>query len=217
VKALVVFLLVANGLAFAWWNGFLSQWMGDGREPERMQSQVAADKAKLVPVARLTPPPPASAFVVCVDYPSSTETKANELEGLIRALVTSKGSALKFDKEQTTEGGNFLVYLAGSPTLKEAQRKLFELKRVGVEDVALIAEGELKSAVSLGVYSTEEAGKNRIQQLSRIGIPGAKMAPRSTVVNRVGMKVKVSDAELKTPLMALSASALGVEAKACPL
>lgn len=195
----------------------MSQWMGDGREPERMQSQVAADKAKLVPVARLTPPPPTSAFVVCVDYPSSTEPKANELEGLIRALVTSKGSALKLDKEQTTEGGNFLVYLAASPTLKEAQRKLFELKRVGVEDVALIAEGELKSAVSLGVYSTEEAGKNRIQQLSRIGIPGAKMAPRSTVVNRVGMKVKVSDAELKTPLMALSASALGVEAKACPL
>jgi hypothetical protein len=217
VKALVLFLLVANGFAFAWWNGFLSQWLGDGREPERMQNQVAAEKAKLVPVARLTPPPQASAFAVCIDYPSSPETKANELESSIRALVTTKAAVLKLDKEVSTEGGNFLVYLGVSPSLKEAQRKLFELKRVGVEDVALITEGELKLAVSLGVYSTEEAGKNRIQQLSRIGIPGAKMAPRSAVVNRVGMKVKVSDAELKAPLMALSPSALGAEAKACPL
>jgi hypothetical protein len=217
VKALVVFLLVANGFAFAWWNGSLSQWFGDGREPERMQSQVAADKAKLVPVARLTPPLPASAFVLCIDYPSIPDAKATELEGSIRALVAAKAAVLKLDKEQTTEGGNFLVYLSASATLKEAQRKLFELKRVGVEDVALISEGELKLAISLGVYGTEEAGKNRIQQLSRIGIPGAKMAPRSAVVNRVGIKVKVSDAELKAPLLALSSSALGVEAKACPL
>jgi hypothetical protein len=217
VKALVVFLLVANGIAFAWWNGLLSQWMGDGREPERMQMQVSANKAKLVPVARLIAPLPASAFVLCVDYPSTVDAKATELEGLIRSLVTAKAAALKLDKEQTTEGGNFLVYLAASATLKEAQRKLFELKRVGVEDVALIAEGELKWAISLGVYGTEDAGKNRIQQLSRIGIPGAKMAPRSALVNRVGIKVKVSDAELKAPLFALSNSALGVEAKACPL
>jgi hypothetical protein len=145
VKALVVFLLVANGFAFAWWNGLLSQWLGDGREPERMQSQVAADKAKLVPIARLTPPIPVSAFVLCVDYPSTPDTKASELEGMIRALVTAKAAVLKLDKEQTTEGGNFLVYLAASTTSKEAQRKLFELKRVGVEDVALISEGDLKS------------------------------------------------------------------------
>jgi hypothetical protein len=217
VKALVVFLLVANGLAFAWWNGLLSQWLGDGREPERLQSQVAANKAKLVPLARLTPAPPTAAFVTCIDYPASSEAKATELEGLIRTLATSKVAALKLDKEQTTEGGNYLVYLASSPTIKEAQRKLFELKRVGVDDVALITEGELKWAVSLGVYGTEEAGKNRVQQLSRIGIPGVKVAPRSAVVNRVAMKAKVSDLELKAPLLALSVSALGVEAKACPL
>jgi hypothetical protein len=217
VKALVVFLLLANGLAFAWWNGFLSQWVGDGREPERMQAQVAANKAKLVPLARLTPPPPAAVYTICVDYPPAPELKATELEGLVRALVSVKASAVKVDKEQTTEGGNFLVFLGASPTLKEAQRKLFELKRVGVEDVALIGEGELKWAVSLGVYGTEEAGKNRIQQLSRIGIPGAKMAPRSAVVNRTTLKVKVSDAELKAPLFALSTSHLGAEAKTCPL
>lgn len=217
MKALVVFLLVANSLAYAWWNGLLSQWLGDGREPERIQAQVAAEKAKLVPVARLTPPLPASAFVLCVDYPLVADAKATELEGLIRTLVTAKAAALRLDKEQMTEGGNFLVYLAASPTLKEAQRKLFELRRVGVEDVALISEGDLKWAISLGVYGTEEASKNRILQLSRIGIPGAKMAPRSAVVTRVGIKVKVSDAELKVPLFALSSSALGVEAKACPL
>jgi SPOR domain len=217
VKALVVFLLVANGLAFAWWNGMLSQWLGDGREPERIQTQVAATKAKLVPVAKLIAPPPASAFVLCVDYPAAPEPKATELENLVRALITAKPAALKLDKEQSTEGGNYLVYLAISPTLKEAQRKLFELKRVGIDDVALISEGDLKWAISLGVYGTEEASKNRMQQLARVGIPGVKVAARSAVVNRVALKVKVSDVELKAPLYALSSATLGAEAKACPL
>jgi hypothetical protein len=212
-----LFLLVANGFTFAWWNGYLSQWLGDGREPERMQNQVAAANAKLVPITKLIPPPPASAFVLCVDYPAALEAKATELEGQVRALATAKVATLKLDKEQSTEGGNYLVYLAVSPTLKEAQRKLFELKRVGIEDVALINEGDLKWAVSLGVFGTEEAAKNRTQQLSRVGIPGVKVAPRSAVVNRVAMKVKVSDAELKTPLLALSVSTLGADAKTCPL
>jgi hypothetical protein len=217
VKALVVFLLVANGLAFAWWNGLLLQWLGDGREPERLQTQVAANKAKLVPLAKLTPPPPTSAFVLCVDYPAVVEAKATELENLVRTLTSAKAVALKLDKEATTEGGNYLVYLASSATLREAQRKLFELKRVGVEDVALIGDGDLKWAISLGVFGTEEAGKNRIQQLSRIGIPGGKVAPRSALVNRVALKVKVSDIELKAALLALSSSTLGAEAKVCPL
>jgi hypothetical protein len=217
LKALAILLLLANGVAFAWWNGFLTQWIGDDREPERMQSQIAATKATLVPLARLTPPVPLAAFVLCVDYPSSAEAKATELEALIRSLVTAKGGTVKLDKEQTVEGGNFLVYLSPSQSLREAQRKLFELKRVGIDDVALIGEGDLKWAISLGVFGTEEAGKNRTQQLSRVGIPGAKVAPRSAVVNRVAMKAKVSDAELKTALLALSTTTLGVEAKACPL
>jgi hypothetical protein len=217
LKALAILLLVANAVAFAWWNGFLTQWLGDGREPERMQTQVAASKAKLVSLAKLTPPVPTAALVLCIDYPSAAESKAQELESAIRAVVTAKAAALKLDKEQTTEGGNFLVFLAPSQSLREAQRKLFELKRVGIEDVALIGEGDLKWAISLGVFGTEEAGRNRTVQLSRVGIPGAKVGPRSAVVNRVAMKARVSDAELKTALFALAQSTLGADAKACPV
>jgi hypothetical protein len=217
LKFVAILLVLANGLAFAWWNGLLSQWLGDGREPERMQSQVAASKAKLVPLAKLVPPTPVSAFVLCVDYPSASEAKAAELEGLIRTLSATKAATLKLDKEQTTEGGNFLVYLSPSQSLREAQRKLFELKRVGIDDVALISDGDLKLAISLGVFGTEEAARNRTLQIARSGVPGVRTAPRSALVNRTALKVRVSDLELKAPLLALSNSTLGVDAKVCPL
>jgi hypothetical protein len=217
LKAFAVFLILANGLAFAWWNGFLSNWLGEGREPERINAQVAAANARLVPLARLAPPPVMPVFALCVDYPVTSEAKASELEKQIRSLVNDKGASLKLDRETTTEGGTFLVYMSPSATIREAQRKLFELKRVGVEDVALISEGDLKWAISLGVFSTDEAVKSRLSQLARVGIPGAKTTPRSAVVNRVAFKVKVTDAEMKAALMALSSSVLSVEAKTCPV
>jgi hypothetical protein len=217
LKAFAIILILANGVAFAWWNGFLSSWLGDGREPERTTTQVAAANARLVPLSRLAPLPIVPVFALCIDYPVATDAKANELEKQIRSLVTEKASTLKLERETTTEGGTFLVYLSPSPTIREAQRKLFELKRVGVEDVALINEGDLKWAISLGVFSTDDAVRTRIAQLSRVGIPGVKTSARSPIVNRVAFKAKVTDAEMKAALMALSNSVLNAEAKTCPV
>jgi hypothetical protein len=217
LKAFAIILILANGLAFAWWNGFLSSWLGDGREPERTTAQVAAANARLVPLSRLAPLPVQPVFALCIDYPVATEAKATELEKQIRSLVADKAATLKLDRETTTEGGTFLVYLSPSATIREAQRKLFELKRVGVEDVALISEGDLKWAISLGVFSTDDAVKTRIAQLSRLGIPGAKTTARSPIVNRVAFKAKVTDAELKAALLALSPGVLSTEAKTCPV
>jgi hypothetical protein len=216
LKALAILLVLANSITFAWWNGFFVTWLGDGREPARMASQIAATNAKLVDVARLQAAPTAVAPVLalCVEYPASVDVKAAELEKQIRALATERSATLKLDKEPSSEGGNYLVFLAISPTQKEAQRKLFELKRVGVEDVAMINDGELKWAISLGVFGTEEAAKARIQQLSRLGIPGAKTNGRTAVVNKVGMKARVSEADMKSALLALSAT-INAEAKLC--
>lgn len=53
MRALAVLLVVANLVAFAWWQGRLDQWLPDSREPERLQGQVAPEKLKVVPVERL--------------------------------------------------------------------------------------------------------------------------------------------------------------------
>jgi hypothetical protein len=215
LKALAILLVLANGITFAWWNGFFVAWLGDGREPARMGAQIAANNAKLVDVARLQATPAvAPVLALCVEYPPSVDVKAGELETQIRTLAIERSATLKLDKEQSSEGGNYLVFLATSPTQREAQRKLFELKRVGVEDVAMINDGDLRWAISLGVFGTEEAAKARIQQLARLGIPGAKTNGRTAVVNKVAIKARVSEADMKSALLALSAT-INAEAKLC--
>jgi hypothetical protein len=216
LKLLLVALLLANGLAFAWWNGHLSSFVGDGREPDRMKTQVAAAKAKLVPLSRLLPASTAANYPLCVEYPATTEARADELEKQLLALGTEKSTVIKIDKSLMNEGGTFLVYLSPSATLREAQRKLFELKRIGVDDVALMTEGDMKWAISLGVFSSDEAVRSRTQQLARVGIPGAKVSPRSAVVVKVAVKARAVDTELKPALLALATSALSLEAKVCP-
>jgi hypothetical protein len=213
--ALLVALVLANGLAFAWWNGHLTSFVGDGRELERIKSQVAAEKAKLVPVSRLIPALTAANYPLCIDYPAVLEARSAEFEKQLEALGIEKATPIKIEKTTLNEGGTFLVYLSPSATLREAQRKLFELKRVGIEDVALIAEGDLKWAISLGLFSSDEAVRSRTQQLTRAGIPGAKVSPRSAVVIKVAIKARAIDLELKAPMLALSMAALTSEAKVC--
>ncbi len=214
MKAIVFFLILANAIAFAWWNGHLAPWISDGREPDRVSQQVNPERAKLVPLSMLTPPAP-TVFPLCVDFPSVPESKAAELEKQLRTMFQARSMAFKIDREASSEGGTYLVYLGPSTNVKDAQRKLTELKRVGVADVALIADGDLKNAISVGMFSTDEAVTTRIQQLAGIGIPGAKATPRSPVVQKAALKVKVADAELKASLLNLSTTMFGNDAKMC--
>ncbi len=53
MKKLAALLVVANLLAFAWWQGMLDRWLPGSREPQRLEGQIAPEKLKLVPLERL--------------------------------------------------------------------------------------------------------------------------------------------------------------------
>lgn len=53
MKRLAALLLIANLVAFAWWQGRLDRWLPGSREPERLAGQVAPEKLKRVPLDRL--------------------------------------------------------------------------------------------------------------------------------------------------------------------
>lgn len=59
MKTLAALLVVANLVAFAWWQGRLDRWLPGSREPHRLEGQVAPEKLKLVPLARLEQRPAA--------------------------------------------------------------------------------------------------------------------------------------------------------------
>lgn len=61
------------------------------------------------------------------------------------------------------------VYLPPFESRSGAKAKLRELQGKGVHDVAVVLRGDLKNAVSLGVYASEANAKRRTAQLEALG------------------------------------------------
>lgn len=61
------------------------------------------------------------------------------------------------------------LYLPPSESRGSAKAKLRELQEKGLRDVAVVLRGDLKNAVSLGVYASEANAKRRAAQLEALG------------------------------------------------
>lgn len=67
-------------------------------------------------------------------------------------------------------GGNLLwVYLAPQPTREEAMGVAAALERQGVRDFRVIGRGDLANAVSLGLFSSQQAVNSRLRELREKG------------------------------------------------
>lgn len=88
------------------------------------------------------------------------KSAAKRLQGQSILAVTSK--------TERREPGGFWVYIP-SDGLSSARKQIAELKRRGIEDVALSTEQGVRHWVSLGVYSTKERARRRQVALSNIG------------------------------------------------
>ncbi len=93
------------------------------------------------------------------------------------------------------------VYLPPFESRSSARVKMRELQEQGVRDVAVVLGGDLKNAVSLGVYASEANAKRRMAQLEALGYapvlePNTRAAaPYATIEARVsGSYDALSDA-----------------------
>jgi len=71
---------------------------------------------------------------------------------------------------EETVAAYYQIFLPPFPTIDEANRHLHELKQAGITDASLIARGELRQGISLGVYRERASAKRRVQQLHSLGI-----------------------------------------------
>jgi len=64
----------------------------------------------------------------------------------------------------------YQIFLPPFATIDEANHHLHELKQAGITESSLIARGELRHGISLGVYRKKASAKRRVQQLHDLGI-----------------------------------------------
>lgn len=85
-------------------------------------------------------------------------------------LLSKQGVAASVDVVRLPDLPGHWVVLPPFPTRKAARQAIAKLKAIGIEDYFLVATGEMKNAVSLGVFSRPDTAARRVRELERHGI-----------------------------------------------
>lgn len=111
--------------------------------------------------------------------PSDAEKAIKDLEKI--------GLGEKIKQFRTEEPTSYWVYVPPRSNAKEAERKVAELKELGVKDLIIISESGSKwlHAISLGVFKTEEGAKKRFAELQERGVKTAQVGERTTQIKEV--------------------------------
>lgn len=86
----------------------------------------------------------------------------------LRTWLAPRTTQLALETNTTTKRQLFWVYLEPSSE-REAQARLADLKRKGVNDYLLVNRNGLKNAISLGVFSSQDAVNRRLAEMGKKG------------------------------------------------
>lgn len=225
-KKLAWGLLLANALLFAWmrWGGTLTA----DPEALVAQAELHADKvillkeippSKAAPLPSVAAPAPAAASTVAAAEsapalaPRLSDVLANppqikqclfwgEFSGSGLADARQKLSELHLGARLQTStiehATGFWVYMAPLKSQAAVQRKIAQLKALGVNDYFVVQEaGEWQRAISLGVFRTERAAENYLDSLRKQGVRTAKVSERNSKLRFTQFVISDADAEIE--------------------
>jgi len=204
MRVLFLLLLLAN-LAFFAWNRYLSP-VDPGTDGRPMRSQldpakvvvlpesatrtVAAPKPRPEPPATPAPPAaaaPAPAAAACVEWGSFTLADAPGAEKALEPLQLGG----RLSQRRVEELAAWWVYMPPQGNRANALKKTAELKGLGIEEWFVVAdEGRWRWAISLGVFRTEEAARNRLESLRAKGVRTAQVGERELQVPKIWLQAR---------------------------
>lgn len=223
MRALFLLLVLANLLYFAY--EYVTR-EGAGAQAPIEQLQIAPDKIKLLKAAGKTLPdktraagkavPPASARGVpaaCMEWgvfagPGVTRAEA--------ALAKLELPAERIERV-TADASGYWVYIPAQKTRVEIDRKLGELKELGVTEFFVVQDaGQWRNAISLGIFRTEEAAVAFLAKLKDRGVRSALAARRENFLKQVAFHVREPDEATVARLTIIQQEFPGSELKAGP-
>lgn len=187
LRSAFILLILANLLFLAWGQGFFGT-TEDGREPQRLANQLAPEKLRVTELAPqpAAPPPPVEA---CRLVSGLKLAEAQRLQA--QAQSDGKSANLKFVVRPLEAPSGFWVFIPPFANKAAADKKMAELKQLGIADLYLMAdEGADKLAISLGMFSSEQAANEFLHALTKRGVKSAKMQPRSKPAEKAQLEAR---------------------------
>lgn len=221
MRAFVFLLILGNLLFFAWAQGYF----GSSSNPDalRVQQQLLADQVKIV--SRETPPPLA---LKTEAFPKTVEKKESDFCLLIRDLPAETASAfanllaeqhptLKITRTASEGNSSYWVHIPPLASKQEAENKADELKNLGITDFFIVQEsGANHRAISLGLFSTNDAAAAHLDALRTKGVKSARIAERTNKPAVASLEIRGPETQAEALHQAISDSLPGNTPATCP-
>jgi hypothetical protein len=209
LKFVFFLLLLANGVLFAFHQGYLENVSPSGHEPERMKNQLNADKIKQIAAPLAAPPADVPAEAVasdaqsgnanetavlktaCVEVGTFTATEARRFEAQLASLP-SMGKPIRLE---VAEPSSHMVLIPPQNDKAGADKKVAELRTLGVTDYYVLQappNPELRWGVSLGIFKSEEAARAYLAQMSQKGVRSARLIEYKTPMKKFAFQLPVA-------------------------
>ena len=237
---LVLLLLALGNLAFfAWQQGVFGGLPESGREPERVNRQVEAErirvltqpevqalraKTKDVPRDTAAPPAPsgsaptnqiAAADLIgasCVEVGDFTIENA----GRVRQRLEALGIGERLTIRSVEAPGWFMVYVPPQKTRAEVDRRADELRKVGVKELLVIADNSpMRFGIALGSFKDQDLANRHAADLERRGIKGVRVADKPSSVQVTRFQLRTVDVATADALRAVQKEFNAARFQAC--
>jgi hypothetical protein len=224
MRTLFLLLVAANLALWAWFQNYPPAESSTDPEPARRQVQPEAIRlldGKDLKALAVTKPAPASPSAApaspqagrCVEWGGFAVAEAPKAEQALAPLALGA----RLGQRRSAETAGWWVFIPPQPNRAAALKKTAELKSLGVDEFFILQdEGKMRWAVSLGVFSTEEAARSRLEALRARGVRSAQTGERDTQVAKVWFQVRDADAALAAKLKELAQALPGTEVRDCP-
>ena len=203
-----------------------------GVESQIARLQIAPEKIKLLKAAgqapaekprspgkAILPLPPLSAMAIptaCLEWGAFAGPAVSKAEAALAKLELPAAQV----ERAVTDADGYWVYMPPLKTKAEVDRKVGELKGLGVTEFFVVQEaGQWRNAVSLGIFRTDEAAQAFLAKLKERGVRSAVAERRENFLKQVAFYVREPSEATVIRLTALQQEFPGSELKAgpCPL
>jgi len=184
IRWLLALLLIANVLF-----GALLQWGGADRNPDAqlVDLQMNAQQVRVIDGGQEKAAPAAaqdrgrnkvqdkSSPAACLAWGPFTAADASRAHEVLTTLVTDD----QVSGREVVGTATFWVHMPRQKSRADAQRKVAELKVLGVEGYAIVEDDPLWSnAIDLGVFADEARARAHLSQLQKAGVRTALVVER---------------------------------------
>jgi hypothetical protein len=211
MKLLVVLLVLANLALF----GFGELERMSESESNRLQRQLAPDKIKVLTPQQVTALGPAKAAQlanVCLEWGAFTE--AERITALAALEPLQLGRQMTQRRVESTSA--YWVYLPSLPSKPAAEKRVAQLRELGLKDFFILSDGVQRNAISLGVFKTEDGANKFLETIKAQGVSNAQAGERTQTIQQTVIVLRDPQPAQTQKIQALKADFAGSDVQIGP-